>query len=332
MQWREGKVEKHPRAKELNIKLNQKFQPIEEFIYNEGDSFTFEKLEQFLEVKYRQTFNDFIRIEIENNNSIIEKSLSQHWAMHGHLNNFRDDISFKEINYQLIKAFDGYLWRKKLKESTIYGHHKRLKHYVNEAVKEGYVKPQHDPYKSFKLKTVKYETIKYLEKSELIRLRDHDFSDNKKLERVRDFYVFCCYTGLAYQDSANFNKKDIIEEEGEMFILNPRIKTDEHAVLILFDEAVKILEKYKYQLPVISNQKTNDFLKIIAGAVGIDKNLTTHTARHTCAVLLLNKGMRMETVSRWLGHSSPKTTMETYARVLKTTIRNEALEVKKKLK
>ena len=116
-----------------------------------------------------------------------------------------------------------------------------------------------------------------------------------------------------------------------MFMHNPRLKTDEHAVLILFDEAVKILKKYKYQLPVISNQKTNDFLKIIADTVGIEKNLTTHTARQSCPVLLLNKGMRMETVSRWLGHSSPKTTMETYARVLKSKIKREALAVKGKL-
>lgn len=129
--------------------------------------------------------------------------------------------------------------------------------------------------------------------------------------------MFCCYTGLAYQDASNFQKSDIIEEDGVRFIQNPRVKTDENAVLVLFDEAVKILDKYNCQLPIISNQKTNDFLKIIASAVGNDKNLTTHTARHTCAVLLINKGMRMETVSRWLGHSSPKTTLETYARVLK---------------
>jgi integrase/recombinase XerD len=325
------RVKRHEHVNEYNKIIEAQVKVINDYLVKEGESFEWDRFERFLDGTYGQTFNDFVRMEIESNNKITSKALTQHWATHKHLENFRENISFMDVDYDMIKDFDRYMRGKKLKDSTIYGHHKRLRHYVNESVRGGYISPQNDPYKSFKPKTVKYETVKYLQESELVRLRDFDLSSNKKLERVRDFYVFCCYTGLAYQDAVNLKKRDIIREEGEMFIHNPRLKTDEQVVLILFDEAVNILKKYKYQLPVISNQKTNDFLKIIADMVDIDKNLTTHTARHTCAVLLLNKGMRMETVSRWLGHSSPKTTMETYARVLKTTIKNEALEVKKKL-
>ncbi len=330
--WKDGRVRGDRHELRYNKIIKAKVDEIDDYINNEGEAFDWERFERFLGGTYGQTFNDFVKLEIDKNNKVTEKTLSQHYATHGHLNGLRDNIAFKSINYQLIKDFDHYLRKLDLKDSTIYGHHKRLRHYVNEAVKSGFIKPQDDPYKSFKLKTVKYETIRYLEESELIKLRDYDFTEQLKLERVRDFYVFCCYTGLAYQDAANFTKRDILEEEGVKFIHNPRLKTDEHAVIMLFDEPVNILEKYGYELPVISNQKTNDFLKIIAAAVGIDKNLTTHTARHTFAVLLLNKGMRMETVSRCMGHSSPKTTMETYARVLKSTIKKEALEVKEKLK
>jgi len=332
--WKDGKVRGDRHELRYNKIIKEKVDEIDDYLANEGESFDWERFENFLDGTYNQSFNDFVKLEIEKNNEIKRRSLSQHFATHTHLNNFKKNIGFKSINYQLIKDFDSYLRGLGLKDSTVYGHHKRLKSYVHEAVKYSYVRPQDDPYKSFKLKTVKYETIRYLEESELVNLRDYDFSEQLKLERVRDFFVFCCYTGLGYQDAANFRKNDIVREDGEMFIQNPRLKTDETAIVLLFDEALNILEKYGYELPVISNQKTNDFLKIIAAAVGIDKNknLVSHCARHTYAVLLLNKGMRMETVSRCLGHSSPKTTMETYARVLKSTIKKEALEVKKKLK
>lgn len=104
-------------------------------------------------------------VEIEKATT-TERGISQHWATHGHLNSFKKKIAFKGVNYLLIKDFDHYLRKQDLKESTIYGHHKRLRHYVHEAVKHGYIQPKDDPYSSFKLRTVKYETIKYLERNQ----------------------------------------------------------------------------------------------------------------------------------------------------------------------
>ena len=113
----------------------------------------------------------------------------------------------------------------------------------------------------------------------------------------------------------NFSKNDIIEVDEMKAIRSNRVKTDESFITLFFPEAEKIAEKYNYELPKLSNQKYNDYLKILAAGVKIKKNLTTHVARHTFATYLLNKGIPIETVSRAMGHSSIKMTQH-YAKLL----------------
>lgn len=150
--------------------------------------------------------------------------------------------------------------------------------------------------------------------------------ESKSLEQVRDIFVFCCFTGLAYVDVKKLSNNHIVHGiEGNRWIKIKRAKTHSLSTVPLLPIAEKILHKYKgYSknvlkeeiLPVISNQKTNAYLKEIAISCGIDKKLTFHLARHTFATTVtLSNGISIESVSKMLGHQSLKTT-QIYAKVI----------------
>ena len=140
--------------------------------------------------------------------------------------------------------------------------------------------------------------------------------ENESLARVRDAFVLQLSTGLAYADIAALKKEDIqIADDGTHYIVKPRIKTGTTYTTVVLPEGVEVLKKYDYQLRIISNQKSNAFLHAIQGLCGIKKNLTTHLARHSFAQRLLSNGVRLETVSRTLGHSDTRVTQKFYCKV-----------------
>ena len=93
--------------------------------------------------------------------------------------------------------------------------------------------------------------------------------------------------------------------------------------------ALDILAKYKDKLPIISNVKYNEYLKVVAQAAGIDKPLSSHWARHTGATLLLNSGIDMRIVSKICGHSSAKITEQVYAKLLDETVVDAVADIEK---
>jgi integrase len=181
-----------------------------------------------------------------------------------------------------------------------------------------------DPFFGFKqsLKEVKRG---HLLDDELERLENTEIS-NKRIEVIRDMFVFCCYTGLAYVDVSKLKPSNIITyPDGTLWINLSRTKTDVDSHIPLLPKAVEIIEKYKGHpetdikgtvLPIRSNVKFNAYLKEVADLCGIEKNLTTHLARHTFATTVtLNNDVPIETVSKMLGHKNLKTT-QIYAKVL----------------
>ncbi|WP_353123584.1 site-specific integrase [Dysgonomonas capnocytophagoides] len=156
----------------------------------------------------------------------------------------------------------------------------------------------------------------FLIESEVERLKSVKNLDDK-LDRVRDLFLFQCFTGLAYADMQSFSQQDIQELDGKEIIRSSRIKTDESFIMRFLPEAKEIAEKYNYQLPKISNQKYNYYLKllIVHSKVKITKKVTTYMARHTFATFLINKGIPLESVSKILGHSNIKQSQH-YARLL----------------
>ena len=165
--------------------------------------------------------------------------------------------------------------------------------------------------------------IEYLTEDEINKLYNLEI-DNKSLSDVRDAFILQASTGLAYIDIYNLKKEDIqVDEDGTHYIVKNRHKTNTQYTTVVLPKGVEVLKKHNYQLHIISNQKYNYFLKTIQGLAGIERNLTTHLARKTFGTLLLNKGVRLETVSKALGHSNTKITQSAYAKLLNNTVVNE---------
>ena len=152
----------------------------------------------------------------------------------------------------------------------------------------------------------------------------------KRLDRVRDLFIFSCYTGISYADIIALTKTNLmIGEDKNLWIITKRQKTGSPVKVPLLEKAEKILNKYEDHpvtevtqslLPVISNEKVNLYLKEIADAAQIKKNLTFHMARHTFATTItLSNGVPIETVSKLLGHNKIATT-QIYARVIDSKI------------
>ena len=115
------------------------------------------------------------------------------------------------------------------------------------------------------------------------------------------------------------SEKDVVERDGKYVIADRRVKTNEDYFIVLLSPAIAILQKYDYKLPLLSNQKYNDYIKVAASYAKIDKNLSSHAARHTFAVFALNNGVPIEVVSKMLGHTNIKTT-QLYAKILNTEV------------
>ncbi len=148
----------------------------------------------------------------------------------------------------------------------------------------------------------------------------------KRLEQVRDIFLFSCYTGLAYRDVAKLTKSNVvIGVDGDRWISTKRTKTDTPSRIPLLPISNSIVNKYDDHpvtslsgklLPVMSNQRMDSYLKELTDLCGITKDLTFHCARHTFATTVtLTNGVPIETVSKMLGHKSLKTTQH-YAKIV----------------
>ena len=202
------------------------------------------------------------------------------------------------------------------------------------ALDNGWVKT--NPFRAVKLHFDKVDRG-YLTKEELARMMQKEFA-TKRLELIRDIFVFSCYTGFAYIDVTKLTT-DMIEQwpDGDLWIKTHRQKTKTPVSIMLLDIPKMIIEKYAGQakgdklLPVPSNQKCNDYLKEIAAVCGIDKQLSFHMARHTFAITItLSNGVPIESVSKMLGHTNIRTT-QIYARITDQKINADMAVLAQKL-
>lgn len=192
-----------------------------------------------------------------------------------------------------------------------------------------------DPFANFKISFEKKERS-FLTKAELIALYNKKLP-SERLERVRDIFLFCSYTGLSYSDLQNLTKEKIRTNiDGHLWIMATRNKTGVPYKVRLLDIPIAILKKYEYLqeygelLPIISNQKMNEYLSEITNICGINKRITSHCARHTFGTLCLTEGMSIESVSKLLGHTKIRTT-QIYAQITDQKLSNEMDKLAKKL-
>lgn len=233
--------------------------------------------------------------------------------MHSELK--KKDILLLDITPTFVEQFYVYLTGMMSNNSAVQKM-KLLKKILKVAQEDGFIRAM-----PFRIK-LSYDTLEYdtLTIDEIRMIRQKEF-DNTRLAQVRDVFVFACYSGLAFTDLKNLTKHDLqTDEQGKEWIIKARHKTQIVSHIPLLPIAKEIWEHYNYQLPVLSNQKYNSYLKEIADCCGIKKTLHTHLARHTFATILLNSGVDMVSVSKILGHANSRITEKTYAKLMPDTI------------
>ena len=232
----------------------------------------------------------------------------------GKIHNFED---IKESN---IIDYDKYLQSKGMKTYSKWNnYHRFLNSFIIDAIDEGYI--QKNPYKWVNIPRGKHPECyeRFLTSNEFQKIKNATLS-TESLEKVRDIFIFQTYTCLSYVDLREFNIKRIQEIKGMKVYIGIRHKTKQKFTIPILAPAWKILTKYKGKLPIISNVKYNEYLKIVAQASGVDKPISSHWARHTGATLLLNEGVSIHVISKICGHSSIKITEQIYAKLMDETV------------
>lgn len=255
------------------------------------------------------------------------------------------DIYLRQLNYKFISDLEMFLvnyypkgHHKAMSHNTVMKHLQRLRKIINLAYQLEWI--DRDPFLRWK-PTFEQKQREFLTANELNNIETYNFLI-ERLDRVRDLFIFSCYTGISYSDIMELtNNNLIVGTDGNNWIITKRLKTKISVRVPLLGPAMSLLDKYKNHpitlysktlLPKITNEKTNLYLKEIANAVGIKKNLTFHMARHTFATTVtLSNGVPIETVSKMLGHTKLGTT-QIYARVLDKKISEDMLALQKKLK
>ncbi len=196
---------------------------------------------------------------------------------------------------------------------------RQLKYFFRLAFESGKIKK--NPFAGYKIKTAEEEQV-YLDYSELKEIMDCKILDSR-LDKIRDLFLFLCFTGLEWADLLNLKRTDVLlNEHGQYYIQKPRVKTGIKYTSILYGNAADIWHLYKGNLPLVSLQKFNLYLKELMEVVGIDKEVSSLTARHSYACFLLNTmGLSEEIVSEMLGHTSTKQTRH-YAKMFAGTVFN----------
>lgn len=248
----------------------------------------------------------------------------------------RDDILLTMVDYAYISGFYTFM------QTAHECHHngavnllRCLKHFILYALRSEWI--EKNPFKNFSL-VEKYDPSKkkYLTKEEFERIYNKEMP-NKRLEQIKDIFVFCCFTGLAFTDILHLRAEHIIVRDHITWITKPREKTSVTSLIPLLPIPLMLLSKYEHSnlengllLPVPSCQRMNSYLKEIATICNIDENLTTHVARHTFATLAVEYGMPIDVLAKILGHSNVNMTRR-YAKFSSKVIKREMEKLSRNL-
>ena len=336
---RNAQVDNHPQAHDLNSMLFEfvlHLQAIELSLWKRGIPVTLSLLKDAIkkDKPVNVTFPVFAKIYVQESDrkrSTKENLMTTITV----LQEFRPGLDFKDITYTFLKEFEVHLKEKGNSVNTIAKHLRQLRTLVNEAINQGYIPSDAYPFRKYKIKQAKGRK-EFLTPDELKRLENLDV--DKKLRHVLDAFLFCCYTGLRYSDFCQLTPENIIRVNGKRWFYFKSVKTDVEVRLplhLLFEgKALAVLERYDIVTDFAKigpNSEANKYLAQLAALARIRKHITYHTARHTCATLLVHQGVPITTVQKLLGHTSVRTT-EVYSEVLSNTIIRDLKAVKRKKK
>lgn len=240
------------------------------------------------------------------------------------------DIDISSINHEFVTGYDSYLrFVRKCANNTTVKYIKNFRKIIRICLANGWL--MKDPFANYKARIKIVEKI-FLSEEELFAVMKKEFAI-KRLNQVKDIFLFSCLTGLAYCDVKKLSSENVVTGiDSKKWLFIARAKTGRPASVPLLPAALEIMTKYEQHscrinknklLPVLSNQKMNSYLKEITDGCGIEKRITFHTARHTFATTVtLNNNIPMESVSKMLGHTTLYATQH-YAKLSDKKVSND---------
>lgn len=321
---------------ELNDELREQVRSLEEWS-RRSKPFTWEKLDRYLEGDDSfadDSFVDFVERTVRDRNDIGEGTRKTHRKLASVLHEFGRITFASDLTRKNIMAFDNWLHGRtvrkldkegverfvRMRQQSIYSYHKLMRTYIHIGMNVGIVSD--DPYSGLRFQRGESEPDRYISQEELRRLADAPMRSGS-VARARDLFVFQCYTGLSYADLLLFDFSKAQEEGGDYVYSGKRRKTGESFFFVILPPAMDVLRRYGFHLPLTAAQTYNRNLKAAAKDAGIDKPVASHWARRTAGMMLINSGVRLETVARILGHASVRTTEQFYADIRKRTVVEE---------
>lgn len=327
------RVINHPNSFQLNRNIQGELEKIESYelkVSHQEGSISLDRLGDYSKDEFDITFTDFFQKQLEESR-LTQSSFSDQRQTLQKLKEYRSTIYFKELTFKFIKGFDNFLYINGLGVNTIAKHHKNLKKYVNLAIKFDFLDIDSNPYKRFKVKKAPTERV-YLTEYELRQFEDLPIpTDKPHLQQIKDFFLFCCYTGLRYSDASQVNANHLtIKEDGiELYIKAQKTKKPLRLNLkkLFSGKPDDLIRKYVKQygdfywddpdnpIPIFfghSNQYINrELKKLVQGGTFrqvVKQNITVHVARHTFGTILAGK-VSIAVLQRLMQHSRIKETM-----------------------
>ena len=280
---------------------------------------------------YDLTFHEYMKDRISKRN-VSENTRERYVSFYKvFVDEYGKMKNFSDITEAGVRDYDEWLHKRVvnghlMQQSTIYSHHKYLRLFIYDALTDGYV--DKNPYQSKRIK------IDHGESGQIPSLTIDQVEQIENLElegfvgKTKDLFLFQCYTGLAFSDMQKFKLSNYSQDkDGNYLIKDKRTKTDTTYIFMLSEKALAIVMKYKGKIPAISNQKYNQYLKVLGQMIGVP-TLHSHMGRSTFASTCLNQGMNTDVLKQCLGHV---TTFETnrYATMQDETIKQAFKDIKK---
>jgi len=321
-------------------------------LYKENREFTVNSLREkwYGQDRNKRTLLGLFRSRVMDFEKLVQKGIFQkstivkYKTTERHLKGYLEwqnagrDILLVDLRIEFASNFEYYLQAEKGLSINSSGKMiKNLKKVIRDCVDKDWL--DKDPFYRYKVRHVDPK-VPHLSADELKALEEKEITI-KRLDVVRDIFVFSCYTGFAYVDVASLTADHIkIGDDGKKWLIKPRQKTGISEIVPIFPPALNILNKYEHcprldsckkLLPVPTNQKVNAYLKELADICGIQTKMTFHIARHTFAsTVTLDNGIPIDSVSKMLGHRSIKTT-QIYAKVSNKKIGDDTNKLFQKL-
>ena len=339
-QWDNKKliVKNHPNADALNRLIYEFVATIEKKeleLWQQGKRISLELLKNALTTQENNSsFISFFRQEVMNS-SLKDSTKRNHLSTLMLLQEFKKNITFSDLTFELISSFEYFLQLKGYHTNTIAKHMKHLKRHVNIAINKEYIEIQKYAFRKYKIKTIENKHT-HLVPEELERLENLILSGRYvKLQKSLDAFLFCCYAGMRYSDFINLSSENFVDINQETWLIYKSVKTGTEVRLPLYllfsGKGIAILNKYRDNLEdffhLRDNSNVNKDLIITTRLAGLSKRISFHTARHTNATLLIYNGINITTVQKLLGHKSVKTT-QVYTNVMDMTIIHDLEKMK----